>query len=210
MQAFKRALASVSFAVAGLLFTLIGITNPNSAEADAANMKNRLAFGLKNSPVEVYFVTDWYCPSCKKVEPLIEKLYPKIREKATFYFVDYPIHRKSMNFTPYNLAFLINDKAHYFKARQMLSELTEKTEAPTDEQIEKLASENGLSFKELSYIDVKSGIDFFDQIVEKYKLNSTPTLIFTNDKTHQVIKLEGRDEITTKNVLKALKLIEKS
>ena len=110
MKLFRLGFSSFLFIIAGFLMAFIGISNPNSAEAVAENMKERLAFGLKNSPVEIYFVTDWYCPSCKKIEPLIEKLYPTMRAKATFFFIDYPIHKKSMNFSPYNLAFLINYK----------------------------------------------------------------------------------------------------
>lgn len=209
MQTIKKGFSSLAFIAAGFLMAFVGVSNPNSAEAVAANMKERLAFGLKNSPVEVYFATDWYCPSCKKIEPLIEKLYPKIRAKATFFFIDYPIHKKSMNFSPYNLAFLIDNKKQYFKARKMLSELSEKTDAPKDEEVEREAEKKGIDFKELSFVDVKSGMEFFDKVVEQYKLSATPTLIFTNIRTHKVIKLEGRDEITEDKVLDALEKIQK-
>ena len=210
MSFIKRALTHLSLIGFGFIVAFIGVSNPNSAEALAANMKERLAFGLKNSPIEVYYATDWYCPSCKKVDPLIEKLYPFIRTKATFFFVDYPIHRKSMNYSPYNLAFLIDNKKQYFKARQMLMELTDKTETPKDEEIERAAEKRGIDFKELSFVDIKNGMDFFDKVVEEYQMKATPTLIFVNVKTHQVIKLEGRDEITQEKVMEALDKIGKS
>lgn len=210
MEKIKHGFSTLAFILAGFLMAFIGISNPNSADAVAANMKERLAFGLKNSSIEVYYVTDWFCPSCKKIEPLMEKLYPQIRAKATFFFVDYAIHRKSMNFTPYHLAFLLNDKPHYFKGRQLLSYLTDKTEAPKDEEVEQAARKEGIAFKEIAFVDVKSGMEFFDKIVDQYKLNSTPTLIFTNQHDHRVIKLEGREEITEEKVLDALKKIGKS
>lgn len=210
MKIMRHSFSSFVFIIAGFLAAFVGVSNPSSAEAVAAEMKERLAFGLKGSQIEVYFATDWYCPSCKKVEPIIEKLYPKIREKATFFFIDYPVHKKSMNYSPYNLAFLINNKKQYFKARQLLSDLTDKTESPKDEDIQKAAKKKGIAFQGLSFVDIKSGMDFFDEIVDKYQMSSTPTLIFTNLKNQHVIKLEGRDEITEDKVMDALEKIQQS
>lgn len=209
MQKIKQGFASLAFIFAGFLMAFMGVSNPNSAEAVAATMKERLAFGLKDSPVEVYFATDWYCPSCKKIEPLMQQLYPKIRTRATFFFVDFTIHKKSMNYSPYNLSFLINNKPQYFKARQLLSDLTDKTESPKDDEIERDARKQGIAYRELSFVDVKSGMEFFDKIGDQYKLTATPTLIFTNLKNHKVIKLEGRDEISEEKVMDALEKIGK-
>jgi protein-disulfide isomerase len=204
MHIIKQGLTSLSFLVLGFLMAFIGISKSNPAEAAVNDIKERLAFGVKHSQIEVYFVSDWFCPSCKKVEPLIEQLYPKIRSKATFYFIDYPIHKKSLNFTPYNLAFLVNNKAQYFQARNLLSALTEETETPNDEDVEKTAQQHGITFKELSFLDVKAGIEYFDKIVDKYNLNSTPTVIITNLRNNQVVKFEGRDEINEEKILKAI------
>ena len=204
MQKIKQGLATLSFILLGFFLSFIGINKPNYAEAAVKDIKERLAFGVRQSPVEVYFISDWFCPSCKKVEPLIEKLYPSIRSKATFYFIDYPIHKKSLNFTPYNLAFLINNKPQYFQARTLLSHLTEETETPNDEDIEKAAHKHGIMLKELSFLDVKAGIDYFDKIVEKYNLNSTPTILITNVHNNRVVKFEGRDEISEEKILQAI------
>ena len=210
MQKIKQGVSSLGFVIIGFLMALIGVSNPNSAEALAENMKERLAFGLRNSHIEIYFVTDWYCPSCQKVEPLIEKMYPKMRARATVYFIDYPIHKKSMNYTPYNIAFLINNKSQYFKGRQMLSEMTEQTETPKDEEVARAAQKKGIVFIELPFIDIKNGMDFFDKIAEEYKLSATPVLIFKNLDNKKVIKLEGRDEITEEKINEALEKIEKN
>lgn len=204
MKKMKQGLTSLSFVIFGFLMAFIGISKPNYAEAAMNDIKDRIALGTKNSPVEVYFVSDWFCPSCKKIEPLIEKIYPKIKSKVTFYFIDYPIHKKSLNFSPYNLSFLVNDKAHYFKARQMLMNLADKTEAPTDIEVEKLAKKDGLVYKELSFLEVKTGSEYFEKIVEKYNLNSTPTVIITNPRKNSTVKLEGRDEISEQKILDAI------
>lgn len=204
MQKVKQGLSNTSFVVLGFLMAFIGISNPDPAEAAISDIKEKIAFGTKNSPVEVYFVSDWFCPSCKKVEPLIEKIYPKIKSKVTFYFIDYSIHKKSLNFTPYNLSFLMNDKSQYFKARQMLLDLADKTESPTDEQVEKVSKKGGIPFKELTFLDVKTGIEFFDKVVDKFDLKSTPTVIITNPKRNQTVILEGRDEISEEKILNAI------
>jgi protein-disulfide isomerase len=204
MGHIKQGLTSLSFIVLGFLMAFVGVSKPNEAEAAMEEMKTRLAFGTLNSPVEVYFVTDWYCPSCKKVEPQIEKILPEIKSKSAFYFIDYPIHKKSLNFTPYNLDFLIYDKTNYLNARKALSDLSEKTETPNDNDILKIAKANNLTFNELSYLEVKTGIDLFDKIVEKYDLSGTPTIIITNTKTNKVIKLEGRDGISEDKIKDAV------
>lgn len=209
MQKIKQAFTSLSFFIVGFLMAFIGVSNPNSAEAVSKEMQEKIAFGLRESPVEIYFVTDWFCPSCKKIEPFIEKLYPKLREKGTFYFIDYPIHKKSMNFSPYNMAFLLNNKDQYFKARKLLMDLSSTNDSPKDEDIAKAATAVGIQYKEIPYLDVKAGMDYFDSIVQKYNLNSTPTLILTNPTHHKMIKLEGLEEIKEDKIWDALDKVSK-
>jgi thiol-disulfide isomerase/thioredoxin len=210
MQKIKQGFTCLSFIVLGFLMAFIGISKPDSAEAAINDIKERVAFGTKNSPVEVYFITDWFCPSCRKIEPMIEKIYPDIKSEVTFYFIDYSIHKKSLNFTPYNLAFLIHDKPHYFKARQMLLELTDQTESPKDEDVTKAARQHGLNFKELSFLDIKTGLEYFEKIVDKYDLKATPTIIITNPKRNSTVKLEGRDEISEEKILNAIEKLTPS
>lgn len=205
MQKIKQALASVSFFVLGFLMAFIGVSKPDFAEAAMNEMRDKMAFGTKNSPVEVYFITDWYCPSCRKVEPLIEKIYPQIKSNVTFYFIDFPIHKKSLNFSPYNLSFLVNNKAQYFKTRDLLSRLSDKTESPKEEDVIKISGKSGISYHPLSFLEVKSGLEFFDLVVDKYKLHATPTIIVTNPSRDTVVKFEGRDEISEEKVLNAIK-----
>jgi thiol-disulfide isomerase/thioredoxin len=204
MRKLKQGSLTCLFIVLGFLMAFIGVTKPDPAEAAVNDIKGRLVFGSSNSPVEVYFVTDWFCPACRKLEPQIEALYPKIDSKVAFYFVDYPIHKKSLNFTPYNLAFLVNDKRQYFQARQALTELAAKTETPTDQDVMHLAQKYQIPFKELTFLDVKSGIDYFDKIVEEHQLDATPAIIIKNTRNHRVTKFEGLDEISQEKVLKAI------
>lgn len=209
MTQIKRGLFSFSFLILGFLLASMGVHKVDAAEEAMKEMKERLVFGQKNSPVEVYFVTDWFCPSCKKVESQIETLFPEIQSKVAFYFIDYPIHKKSVNFTPYNLSFLINNKPQYFEARQILTELSNTTEAPTDKEVAKQAKTYGISFRDLTFLDIKTGIEYFDNIVEKYNLSATPTIIITNIHDHRTTKFEGTDEISEEKVLKAIDTLSK-
>lgn len=207
MHKIRTSLTSLSFFAIGFLVAFIGISKPNLAQAAAEEMKERLAFGNTNSPIEVYFVTDWFCPACRKIEPQIEKLYPSIQSKVTFYFIDYPIHSKSMNFVPYNLSFLLHNKSQYFEARHLLTELTKKTEKPTDPDIVAAAKKTGIPYEDLSFLDVKAGMDYFDGIVKKYQLSSTPIVILTHTKTKKTITLDGLDEISSNKILKAIETL---
>lgn len=202
-------LKTMPFFFLGLLLALVGITKIDPAHAAAEDMKRKIAFGQPNTPIEVYFISDWFCPACRKVEPIFEKLLPKMLNQSSIYFVDYPIHSKTLNYSPYNLAFLINNKLHYFEARYALFELAEKIDSPTDEDIAQAAKKANIPFKELSYIDIKSGLDFFDSVVKKNDLDSTPTIIIYNTKTKKSQKFEGYDEISEAKVMKAFETLSK-
>lgn len=204
MNTIKQTLTSFGFLIAGFLMAFVGVSKPDLALAAMNDMQDRLAFGTKNSQIEVYFITDWFCTSCRSIEGLIQKTYPKIESKCAFYFVDYPIHKNSLNFVPYNIAFQINDKPQYFSARNAMTALAKENESPTDEDIIAMSKKYGLHFKELSFVDVKTGMEYFDKIVGQYDLKATPTMIITNTKTHKTTKLEGTDEITEAKVIKAI------
>ena len=208
MRLINRGVASIAFFLTGFLMAFTGVQKVDAAQAAATEMKQRLVFGNKESPVEVYFITDWYCPSCKRVEPIIEKVYPDIKSKVAFYFIDYPIHTKSLNFSPYNLSFLIYNKPQYFQARHALQDLTEKTESPSDKEVAELAKKVNIKFKELSYVDIKAGLEFFEKVEEDFKVNSTPTLIISNPKKKKVVKLEGATAISQDKILEAIKSVQ--
>ncbi len=204
MHTIQKGLTSTSFFIVGFLLAFMGISKANDVQASVNEIRDRLVFGNKESPVEVYFVTDWFCPACRKVESEIEDILPEIESKAAFYFIDYPIHQDSLNFSPYNLAFLLNNKSDYLTARRLLIKLTQTTKTPVDADIITAAKQVGIQYQELFFVDVKKGTDYFDTVVKKYQLNSTPTMIITNTKTKQVIKMEGRDEMSKIKILKAI------
>lgn len=204
MSQVKQALSIFSLVLVGFFISFIGVSKVDASEAGLAAIKPSLLFGNKNSSVEVYFFSDWYCPSCKKIEPVIESTYPKIKSDVAFYFIDYAIHKNSLNYTPYDLAFQVHNKENYLAARQALMDLAEKNESPNDEDVIQEVKKKGLTLHELSFLDVKNGMEFFDKTVERFKLNSTPVIIVTTKQGAKAIKLEGSHEITEKNILKAI------
>jgi hypothetical protein len=210
MKKIMGGLTSIPCFFLGLFLAFIGVTKFDVVEAAEIEIKNKMTFGTQGSPVEVYFISDWFCPSCRKLEFMIEQLLPKIQKDVAFYFIDYPIHQKSLNFTPYNISFMINDKPKYFKARHLLFELTENTDSPKDADVKKAAEEVGVTYQDISFVEVKTGSDFFDNVFKKYKLSSTPAVVITNPKKNKTIKLEGTSEINQEKILNAITTLKKA
>ena len=107
-------LVSVFF-ISGLGGAIMGVKQ----QADAAEQD--LFLGKTDSPTTVYFVTDWFCPACIKVEPVVERMFRGLAKSVRIGFVDFPIHKETLNFTPYNLQFLKYEKAHYLELRRLLA-----------------------------------------------------------------------------------------
>lgn len=209
MNKIRQGFSTLSIAILGFLLAFIGVSAINPADVAAAEMKEKMAFGKVGSNIEVYFVTDWYCKACRKVDPIFEKLYPDIRKEATVYFIDYAIHKNSNNFIPYDISFLINNKSQYFKARNVLLDLASKNEAPTEQDVSNAVKKYNIPYKELPYLEIKNGTDFFQKVIEKFNLDATPIIIVTNTKTNKVIKLDGLTEITEASIKKALEDVKK-
>lgn len=209
MNKIRQAFATFSFVIMGFLLAFTGVSQINPLEAAAAEMKDKLAFGKVGSPIEVYFVTDWYCKACRKVDPLIEKLYPYIRKEATVFFIDFSIHKNSTNFVPFDISFMANNKSQYFSARNVLLDLASKNEEPTERDVEAAVKKYNIPYRELPYMEVKDGMDFFQKVIDKYQLTSTPILIVTNTRNNKVIKLDGLNEITEEGIKKALVDVKK-
>lgn len=209
MKSIKKSFSMFSVAILGFIIAAAGITKPDYAMNQMNSMKQKIEFGNTNSSIEIYFVTDWFCPACKQVEAELELLVPELLKTNKVFFIDLAIHPESVNYTPYDLAFQVHNKNNYLKIRNALSELTQKTKTPDDEKIKKTAFSAGEKFHELSYSDVQAGLKFFDQIQNKFEIRATPELIIYNQKTEQFKKLKGTAEINRENILKAIQELQK-
>lgn len=202
MKSYGRYLVLAAImAVVGLTASIWGVRE----EAQAASAD--IYLGKTGSGVTVYFVSDWFCPACRAIEPETEKMYPEIAGLARVGFVDFPIHPETSNFTPYNLQFLMYEKGKYIQLRKALAELALKTKAPSNDQVQAAIAPTGVKLRQLNFMDVMNGVKFFESIYRGYGVTSTPTVVVTNDKTKKKVLLVG-DKITKKAVRDAIAAVK--
>jgi protein-disulfide isomerase len=204
---FRRSLAkplAVSFAfLVGFAVSFTGMAKP---EAVAGQLNYSL--GKQDSPLEVYFFSDWLCPICVKVEPVIETAYPSLSQKAKMNFVDKIIHPESVNFVPYHLSFLANEKGKYLVLRKTLFGVAQKTKNPSFDDIKAAIAPLGVTYKQLSFMDVTQQMNTAQKLAEQFKVTATPTLVIRNTKTGKVKTLVGNSDITAEKLAKAIKELE--
>ena len=177
-------------------------------QADAKEMSRKLGFGNKETSVEVYLFTDWYCPACHALEPSLKTLIPKIQEAARIHFIDVPLHKESINYIPYNITFMLKNKPEYLELRAILDEMTSETKQPTDEKINAAIAHLGVNYEQLNYSEIDQVQRYFIQMVNKFRMRGTPTMVIFNRRTKKSERLRGPSNITEKNVMKAIKKLE--
>lgn len=192
----------------GLTVSLFGITKVDPLDVAQTSVKESITFGKLDSPIEIYIFTDWQCPACRKLERKLDKVAPPLIEKYKLVYVDFPIHPETMNYTPYNLSFMINDKKQYLHLRDALTELSEKTGTPTEAQVEESAKQYDVTYKQLNFADVAIGMSYFKHLADEFKIDSTPTMVIVNRDNKKGKKLYGTDEINLDNIEKAIEQIK--
>lgn len=208
MKNIKKAAITTSFMIFGFIFALIGVIKENPLVAAEESIKESVALGNLNSEIEVYLFSDWQCPACRALEPTIEKLAPKIMEKARLVFVDTIVHKETLNFIPYNLSFLIHDKAKYLELRDVLTKISATNGEPSEEQIEKTIAPLGVKYKPLSYADIKVGTKYYEHLVKQFDIEATPTMVIIHRGDKKGKKLMG-SEINEAEVMQAIDSMSK-
>lgn len=183
--------------VAGFFLAYTGMQK-GEAEEKVPN----IFLGKQDSPVEVFIMTDWFCPACAKAEQEIEKVVPVVGKKAKIIFVDVAIHPETLNYSPYNLSFLTYDKNKYVELRKALMGLTKKTKEPGVEDVRQAIMPLNVAYKPLSFLDATKGIKYFDSLAREFKVSATPTVVIRNVKTNRMTKLVGFRDITEANILR--------
>lgn len=201
--------ALIGMVVVGFLFAFGGVGKVDTLAAAETTVKDQLAFGNQDSRIEAYVFTDWQCPACRKLEPTLREIYPQIENEAKIFFVDLDIHPESLNFTPFHLSFIINNKDQYWNLRDMLTEIARMTVEPTEEEVEKGAAKHGVHYKQLNYADVALGMRYYKRLGRQFGVKSTPTVVIISSDTKKGKKLTGAGEITTENVLKSISSLRK-
>jgi uncharacterized membrane protein len=197
----KTALILFAF-LAGIGVTAMGLKKP---DAFAAGLPVKsLAFGDTESSSEVYFVTDWFCPACRVAEPEILKSARNVMRQAKVVFVDYPVHPETINFIPYNLSFIVREKAKYLEIREAMATLARKTKEPTPEDVQAAITPIGVKYVPLNYADVLAGMQHFNALVKRFKVPGTPAVVVLDSRTGKTKTFFGISEITADNILKAV------
>jgi protein-disulfide isomerase len=209
MMNLYKGLTGIGFFFIGFLIAFSGIGKYSPLQAAENDIKENISFGNPSSDIEVYVFTDWSCPACRSIEPILESSAPKIMQKAKLVFVDDPVHPETLNFTPYNVSFMINNKDKYLQLRQALTALSEDTKEPADEQINALAKKFGVQYKQLRYSDVALANKYYTHLIKQLEVEGTPTVVIVNAKTQKGKKLPGATKITEENILKAIDSLSK-
>jgi len=176
-------------------------------EAEAAGPD--IYFGKRQSDTTVYFVSDWFCPVCRKVEPEIEKVFPEIATTARVAFVDMPIHPETSNITPYNLQFMVNNKDKYMRLRHVLDELSRTTTSPTPEQVQSAVAPLGITLRPQNFVELMNGVKLFESIFRGFGVKATPTVVVDNPKTKKRKLLIGSHEISRNAIKEAIAEVER-
>jgi protein-disulfide isomerase len=195
-------LVSVFF-VSGLGGAIMGVKK----QAEAAELD--LFLGKTSSPTTIYFVSDWFCPACRKAEPAIEKMFPDLAKIARISFVDFPIHKDTLNYTPYNLQFLNFEKAKYIKLRHALAELALKSKKPSEGEVQVAVAPLGVKLRTMDYADTLYGMQANLTVYRGFNVNSTPTVVITNANTKKTKLLVGDVQISEMAIKSAIAEVEK-
>lgn len=165
--------------------------------------------GKRSSKTIVYFVSDWFCPVCVRVEPQIEKMYPELAKTVKIGFVDFPIHKESLNYTPYNLQFLTFEKGKYMRLRKALSTLALRTKNPTEAEVQSAVMPLGVKLRKMDYAETLSGMRNNESVYRGFNVNATPSVVVTNQRTKKSKTLVGYEQINEHLIRAAIAEVEK-
>jgi len=212
----KRALITAVMLMIGLFGSFIGVQGPEHtrsvADPGPSPVRPRPIdyIGKQDSSVEIYIVTDWFCPACKRVEKSIEDNIPQLLGEAKVAFIDLPVHEQSLNYIPYHLSLLSGDKDKYLEGRSVLVRLAETKESPSLGEVQQAMGERGIQLKSMSLNNVQSGIRSFRQVAEDLGVNATPTVVVRNAALKKKAMLVGGNQVNMQNIRKAIRNVSQS
>jgi len=197
-------LASCGFAVADVEVSKPETLAPESQALGIKTIKEEISFGDAESPIEVYFFTHWQCLACKRVESVIYENRPLIEKQSKLFFIDFIVNSHSINYTPYNLSFMMNNKSNYIELRKMLDALSEETMEPSESEVAAAASKIGERYYPLTYVKTSEGVKLFKQLARQFSVTRVPTVVIINTNTRKGKTLSGWSEIGRVDFQKAI------
>jgi uncharacterized membrane protein len=203
-----KGIGFVALLLVSTAVTFMGTTfRPPDAAAQEAGAEPWI--GNRKSEVTIFVFTDWFCPVCRRVEQELSPAYPELASKYLIQFVDHIVKPESLNYVPYNLAFMVQEKDKYFKIRKKLEELTDKTRSPTQEEVQKAVGPLGVTYRPLPFLEINRSIALFNQLSTAFNVAGTPTVAVSNSKTKKQKILVGSKEISTEKLRAAIEEIGK-
>ena len=206
-EGFMNKWLLIGLLIVGFSGSFLGVTKIDQLQAAEDMIKEKIKFGNQKSPLQLFVFTDWACPACRLVEPKIEAISQKILNEAQITFVDTVVHTATLNYAPYNLSFMVNNKSEYFRIRDALGQLSLTTKKPTEEEIQNTVAPLGVHYKELPYEDVSIAMKYFEELTDKFKITGTPSVAIVNTKIKKGKKLAGAEEISEANIIKAMRAL---
>ena len=198
---FKSVVPKAITGLCAFLFVIAALQKP----VEGANLPDPF-LGNAKSQVEVFIITDWFCPACRKVEPFIESSSREAMKLGRVIFIDLAVHPETFNFSPYNLSFSMYEKGKYLALRKSLAALaaTEKNPSAADVQA-KIAPLN-VKLHQLDFNDSMAGVQFYQKVASTFNVRSTPTVIIRNVKTGKTMTLGGQD-IADGKIIPSMKMM---
>jgi len=205
----RKILVAVAVFVVGAVSAFAGITKHDSIAIAQSSFDEKIAFGKQDSPITVYVFTSWSCPACKMIEPKLAGIVTPLESKAKIIFIDHVSDVKTLNYAPYNLSFMLNNRKQYFELRKVLREVGAKTDAPSEEQVEHAVAKIHEKYKQLNYADVEIGIGYFKEMSNEYEITSLPSVVIVNTKNKEHKMLSGTEKVTSEHIISEIDAMQK-
>lgn len=164
--------------------------------------------GKADAQIDVYFVADWYCGYCKKVQPEIEKILPDVAGKARYTWLDMPVHMASLNVVPVGISLLLNSRQDVLKGRKILDALTSKKQAVTDIEAIMALKEAGIAFEPAKEGEVRRLVAETVNFCKIHNISMTPSVVIINRATGATNILRSADEVTGQKILGAIAMVQ--
>lgn len=191
-------LTPVALIYAGLCIAVAGVSK---AEPPLPNVW----LGDAKSATEIYFISDWFCPYCKKIEQDLPHLVSTLGQKHRITFVDLPIHQDSFNYIPAHITLLVNHKDKYMSGRKALASLAALNVGSPDETlVAKEMKKIGIDFHMADFYSISRVTNSYSNFIRSSGASITPSIVVRNSKNGKKKLLQGAEAYKDAVINKAI------
>jgi thiol:disulfide interchange protein DsbA len=135
-----------------------------------------------SGPVEVRMYSDYLCPPCQKLEPVVEPLLGKLIKKKNIKvtFVDVPMHGASPLYARYYLYALksSNSAEIALHVRSVFFRIAEELDAATKDQLERALAGKNIGY---TVFNARPVFDLYNTLIGEDQIDTTPTCVIIRD-----------------------------